>query len=268
MLESLVDFKRMYEKPYVILFWAFVLGSVGVLISNHISFHVMADGVVFNLTGIFAVIFTLIPSVYFMTLIIKREEKIEERLIKKFKKKSFWHMHEKDILILLLYFIGVTFAFAFWSFALPADAFQVQAYKINQIRGGITDAEISKMGNFNAIVSNNLQVMLFAFIFSFIFGAGAIFIIVWNASVLGVFIGQLSKGFSVLHIPLVSLSFWGHGIPEIAGYLFAALSGGLISAAIIRKNSTEVLRQVIFDALKLLLIAIALFFLAGAIEVM
>ena len=108
--------------------------------------------------------------------------------------------------------------------------------------------------------------MLFiAFVFALIFGAGAVFVIVWNASVLGVFIGSYSK--SLWEIPIVGLSFLPHGIPEIGAYLLAGLAGGLISAAVLRKNPRAVTEAIVWDAGKLLALAVILVFIGAVVEV-
>jgi len=268
MLESLMSIDEIKEKPYLMFFWALIIGSIAVIISIQVAFQMSVAGISVNLSGLFAVIFSIIPSSYFITLLINREEEIEEEEIERHITKGLWARHEKDILILLFYFAGLTISFAVWTTILPVDFFQVQVSKINEIRGIVTGRVIGYASNpflnFMVILVNNLQVMFFAFLFSFIFGAGAVFILVWNASILGVYIGQLSK--VLWQIPVVSLSFLPHGIPEIAGYVAAALAGGLVSAAILRKNKTRVLKIVIIDSLKILLLAVGLIFLGAAIE--
>jgi len=93
-----------------------------------------------------------------------------------------------------------------------------------------------------------------------------VFIIAWNASILGVYVGaKLSE--TVWHIPVVTLGFLPHGIPEIAGFVTAGLAGGLLSAAFIRNRDSHLLRIIIFDSLKIMGIAVSLIFLAAAIEV-
>ncbi len=269
MLESLVNFKEINEKPYMMAIWAFIICCIAVLISSQVPLSVPGTN-----SGFIVVLFVIIPSVYFITHFLKKEEEIEEGDIARHNYKNFWSRHEKDILILLFYFFGLTIAFSIWSFFLPQSFFSAQLTKINEIQGMQTFVADPLMGQatgaaagpaaFNKILFNNLQVMFFSFIFSFIFGAGAIFIIAWNASVLGVYIGQLSK--YVWHIPIVSLSFLPHGIPEIAGYLAAGLAGGLMSAAIIRKNSSETLRAVSVDVAKILVIGVILIVLGAGIE--
>jgi len=268
MLESLLKFKEVEKSPYLTFVWALMITTIGILFSTQLSYRIqVSGGGVANLTGLFAVIFTIVPSVYFLTTVIKKEEEREEEAILKHYKQNFWQKHQNDILMFLFYFLGVTFAFAIWAFVLPTEFFQVQLSKIYEIRSAVTGAAIAKgsFSSFMMILTNNLQVMMFAFIFSLLFGAGAVFIIVWNASVLGVYIGELSK--SIIEIPVVSLSFLPHGIPEVMGYLCAGLAGGLMSAAILRCRCTKVLELIIWDGLKILILGLLLLLLAAGIEV-
>ncbi len=275
MLENLLSLEEISKNPLLMFIWALIIGTIGILVSMQVSFKIPgAAGASVDLTGMFALFFVIIPSVPFITLLITNEEETEEEAIIHHYSQSFWSKHGKDIMVLLFYFAGITLAFAIWSFVLPDDTFQVQIAKINEIRGVIsgqgiegtaTAAAVDKYSSFLAILLNNLQVMMFAFLFSFVFGAGAIFIIVWNAAILGVFIGNLSK--SLFELPLVSLLFIPHGIPEIAAYLFAGVAGGIISAALIRKIPFHTLEIIILDAFKMLTIAAFLILIAAGIEV-
>lgn len=267
MLESLIKYNEIEKHPWITFLWALLISSVGVLFSIQLSYQIRIGGNLLNLTGLFAVIFTIIPSVYFLTMFIKRQESMDEKDIARHYEKGFWMRHDKDVLIFLFYFFGLTFSFAFWAFMLPPGTFQIQTLKIQDIRvlaGNVLagSAASTDMMSFTRVFLNNLQVMSFAFIFSLLFGAGAVFIVVWNASILGVYIGRLSE--TLFHIPGVSLSFLPHGIPEIAGYLMAGLAGGIISAAIIRGHKMEIVMGVIIDAIKLLGLAL-LFILLGAL---
>ncbi len=272
MLESILNFREVEKSPYLTFVWALMISTVGILFSTQLFYRVTISGVSFNLTGMFAVIFTIIPSVYFLTTVIKKEEEQEEKDYEQHKKVGFFERHEKDILMFLFYFFGVTVTFAIWSFILPADFFQVQLVKINEIRAavagtGAITGQIVKgdFGSFIAIFTNNFEVMIFAFIFSLLFGAGAVFILVWNASILGTAIGELSK--SIFEIPLVTLSFLPHGIPEIIGYLCAGLAGGIVSAAILRCKSSNILKLILIDSLKILLVGVFFILIAAGIEV-
>ena len=265
MLESLVNFSEINNKPYLMAVWAFIVCTIAILISTQIPMSVPGTN-----SGFLVVMFTIIPSVYFITSLIKKEEVFEEKMAGRHASgHRFWERHEKDIAILLFFFVGMTLAFSVWSLFLPSSFFQSQVIKVNEIQGYVRGGQVTggMTGSltaeeaFMAIFYNNMQVLVFSFLFSFIFGAGAIFIIVWNASVLGVYIGQLSK--HIWNIPIISLSFLPHGIPEIAGYLVAGLAGGILSASIIRKNDTQTLKLIAIDSLKLLVLA-SVFILIGA----
>jgi uncharacterized membrane protein SpoIIM required for sporulation len=281
MLESLIRFSEIEERPWLLFLWALLISSVGVLFSVQLSYVIRVSGTSLNLTGLFSVLFTIIPSVYFLTMYIKRQESMDERDIEHHYSKAFWVRHDKDILAFLFLFFGLTLSYAFWAYILPPDTFQIQTMKVQDIRAmagslfgpGSATGEFmnafaagDEYGSFTRVFLNNMQVTGFAFIFSVLFGAGAVFIVVWNASILGVYIGRLSE--TVAHIPLSTLPFLPHGIPEIGGYLIAGLAGGLLSAAIIRGHKKEILVGIFRDVLKLLALAVLFVFLGALIETM
>jgi len=273
MLESLVKYDEVEKHPWTMFLWAMLLSSIGILLSFQLNFEItIAQTTTVNLTGLFAVLFSLIPSIHFLTVFINKQEKMDEKDIAKHYEKGFWMRHDKDVVIFLYYFFGLTFAFAFWALVMPAGTFQMQMLEIQKIRAmagnilmGLAGGE-TQLISFARVLLNNLQVMGFAFVFSLLFGAGAVFVIVWNASILGVYVGRLSK--TIFHIPGEMLTFLPHGIPEISGYVLAGIAGGIISAAIIRGHKKEIVMKVIFDAMKLLGIAILFVFLGALIETM
>jgi uncharacterized membrane protein SpoIIM required for sporulation len=266
MLESLLSLRELDRRPYMMLPWAFIMGSIGTLIALQVSFPVRVGNQVFDPTGIFAVLFTVIPSVYFLMLMIRREELADENPAFR-RADAIWARHGKDMLILCLFFLGLSLAFSFWSFVLHDTAFQMQLDKISQIRGSgdVTGNAAGDAAQFSRILVNNLNVMLFSFIFSLIFGAGAIFIIVWNASILGVFVGARLSSY-VWEIPYNTGLFLPHGIPEIAGYLFAGLSGGIISTAVLRGRGVRAMKTILVDALLLMGLAAFSVLCGAAIE--
>ena len=70
---------------------------------------------------------------------------------------------------------------------------------------------------------------------------------------------------------VISLSFiryFIHGIPEVLAYFVAALSGGIISVALMKHDfGTKNFEKIVLDASNLLLLAIGLLFIAAIIEV-
>ena len=116
--------------------------------------------------------------------------------------------------------------------------------------------------------------IVFCLVFSFIYGAGAIFILTWNASVIATAMGNLIKS-QLANITSVSsyftiaaISFFRymtHGIFEIAAYFIAGLAGGIISIAVIKHKLNN--NKVIFDATELIVLSIAILAIASVIEV-
>ncbi len=266
MLESILNFREIDRSPYLTFLWAFLITNISLILATQVRYVISLDGQVWNLGGIFSVLFTIIPSTYFLTMVIRKEEKMEEEAIGKKYSKNFWGRHEKDIIMFLFFFLGVTLAFSVWSFYMSPDFFRVQISEVQRVQGSMTGHAIQK-GNFDhflLVTANNLQVMVFAFVFSILFGAGAVFILVWNASILGVYIGQLSK--SVFHIPIVTMFFLPHGIPEVIGYLCAGLAGGLLSASILRCHKAEIIKRIFIDSMLILVVGIVFIVLAAGIE--
>ncbi len=259
MLESFISFDEITKKPYLMLIWSFVLASISFFLASKVSFKFSLAGNTVNLSGIFSVIFIILPAAYFLTNLINREEEREESYIKKKYRRGIWDRHQKDALVFLCFFFGLTIAFAFWSFFLQADFFQIQKIEIGRIVGvsGAITGQVTAGLSFVDILFNNMGVLGLSFIFSLLFGAGVAFILVWNASLLGVRIAQLSGG--IQDIPIKSLPFLPHGIFEITSFVLAGMSGGLISAAIIRQQHKQgVFGKVLIDAG--ILFAIALLF--------
>jgi uncharacterized membrane protein SpoIIM required for sporulation len=104
-----------------------------------------------------------------------------------------------------------------------------------------------------------------SFVFSLIFGAGAIYIIAWNATILGVLIAKIAEtpaaygsitvvqgnGFANLMaaLPFTLLRILPHGIFEFGGYFLGAIAGGILSVAIIQETLLKDKQHVFYDSL-------------------
>ena len=80
--------------------------------------------------------------------------------------------------------------------------------------------------------------MFFSLLFSFFYGFGAIFILTWNASVIGAAIGgfiksNVSQNYLLL-LPIGIFRYMIHGFPEIMAYFVTALAGGIFGIGVIR----------------------------------
>ncbi|MFH1391756.1 MAG: stage II sporulation protein M [Candidatus Diapherotrites archaeon] len=219
-----------------------------------------------------------------------------------FKKEEIQEVDEKDVPfafiathfdVIHIYswiFIGMIVAYTFWGVALPEtnddctglgcflpakqDVF-LEQYKVH---GKITGKVIGETECFNEdsksfgacfelIFVNNAWVMSLAIIFSLIWGAGAIFLLGWNASVIGLFLAMEITAKSLDAGILRALGYLPHGIPEIMAYFIAAIIGGIISAAISKKKfQKHELRIVSIDTCLLLFLATITLFIAAFIE--
>ncbi|MEK6875034.1 MAG: stage II sporulation protein M [Nanoarchaeota archaeon] len=270
-LESLIRSSSAEEHPFRMV----MLGALYILLSLVISLWVFRSYASL-VTVFFAVIF-LIP-LYFDTLLREEYKEIhtqsERRLL-------FEHAHAVQYLIWI--FVGMTSAFAFSYIVIPSeyvnDAFGVQEQTITdfndelsmQLTGDVITREILPI-----IFWNNLKVLLLSFFLSFVSGSGVLFIIAWNASVIGVALGtfiveeaaKISAG-AVLLAPLLGLLRYAlHGIPEVIAYLIAGIAGGLLSLAVIHHNAQHAnAKKMFLDVGSLLLISIVILMIAGLIEV-
>ncbi|HLC38107.1 MAG TPA: stage II sporulation protein M [Candidatus Norongarragalinales archaeon] len=230
--------------------------------------------------------FVSLPSIPFLLKVFQSEVEEEEKPDRrKFLGSKTLARHFTALKVLAAYFFGLVIAFTFFYLILPPDysnaLFSMQKAELQNIRGSFQGYAINAVAAtdaFELIFTHNLQVLLFVVIFSLIYGAGAVLILVWNASVIGVFLGDFSNayilsggaglsGFTGGHITGVSLGLLGilpHGVFELLSYLTAALAGGVLSAAVIRGDFNKpFFTQIVYDIAKLLGWAI-LFLAIGA----
>jgi uncharacterized membrane protein SpoIIM required for sporulation len=192
--------------------------------------------------------------------------------------------HRKALWAFLWLFTGFVIGFAFWYIILPTtDSLnqQLQTYcTINRPNDVETCASNFTAERESAIIpfatnkermflifANNIYVLIFTLVFSLLFGAGVIFVLAWNASVIAAAIAIFTKS-DLNFLPVALLRYFVHGIPEIGSYFVAALAGGIISFAVIRRDvGTERFWKVLQDSLNLIILAVILLFLSALIEV-
>lgn len=195
--------------------------------------------------------------------------------------------HSKALKAFIYLFIGLTLGFSLWYTVLsPATVsvlFKAQTNTIKTINPGATGFAVGSFQAFTRIFLNNMRVLIFCILFSFLYGSGAIFIMAWNGSVIGTAIGNfirnnlgeaasqvgLSKTAHYFHVISFGLFRYAiHGIPEILAYFVAGLAGGIISIAVIRHDfGTQKFEQVLLDAADLLLLSLIILFVAAGLEV-
>jgi len=147
--------------------------------------------------------------------------------------------------------------------------------KLTGIKGGAFQKTLL------TILSNNLIVLLLSIIFSFVYGSGALFLISWNASVLGIRLGEfmlnalanyanlgiLKVIAAYLHGLVLGLGYLPHGIFEMPGFFVGAIAGGIISILLTKERYTkQEFRIVILDCIMLILLSIILVAIGALIE--
>lgn len=255
-LEKLVPVKFALKNPWVM----FVNGIVISITCLFITFLIFEASI-----GLITTLLITIAMMPFMVNLIIYQEAREEEIITTRTEPNLIRRHGNILKVYTAFFLGMILSLSLVYLLLPETIsyklFQDQIDTINAIRGGATFA-----GTFETILLNNIGVLLLSFFFSFLFGAGAVFILSWNASVLSVAIGSLAKTIGgIKALPIAVLPFLPHGSLEILAYFIGGISGGLISAAITRRTSKQ-FWPVVRDSLGLLVISVLILVVAAIIE--
>ena len=212
-------------------------------------------------------VITLLFLPFFQGMFEKEEAK-ENSFTDKKENKNIFARHESMIKLFSAFFLGIVFASSFVYIFLPLrDAFSLQT--------SVLQGFATKDDAFMKIFLNNTQVMFLMFVFSILMGAGAIFILTWNASVVAVYAGLFVQSLTgppqvsyLLGVPAALGSIAVHGIPEILAYFLAGLAGGILSYGIAKeKIMSREFRQIFIDALIYIGMAETLILIAGFLEV-
>ncbi len=275
----LINPRKAERRPWELFFVGAFYASISILLVNWIFSQ---DAVLSRYSGILVVTFTVMFSMPFIYYTIKLEEKKSTQsnlgtigLLKE---------HKQAIYAFLWLFFGFVIALSFWySILSSTQSFraQIETYCLIN-RPASFDACVNQYGikdvpttvpfltnkeRLFLIFTNNVYVLLFTLLFSLVFGAGVIFILAWNASVIAAAIGIFTNS-KLSALPLGLLRFMTHGIPEIASYFIVALAGGMVSIAVIRhETGTDKFWRVLHDSINLIILGVLILFIAALIEV-
>lgn len=254
------------KRPFELFFLGIIFSSVAIVLSLFI-FSPYSSIVSISLTAIVCV-----PIIYG---VIKMEERksleIDKELV-------LVKAHGRALLFFMFLFLGFVMSFSMWYVFLPehyvSEVFSVQTETINSVTGvsDVTGNVVSPVKVINQLIVHNTKVLLFCLLFAFFYGFGAIFILTWNASVVGAAIGDVirsSAGSSFISgISVGMFRYLVHGIPEIAAYFTAGLAGGIISIAVINHDYTSPhFRNILKDSTGLILLSVGLIIAAAILEV-
>jgi uncharacterized membrane protein SpoIIM required for sporulation len=277
MLEMLVNPKSENQKPLKMLFIGILYGSLSLIL---VKLFFSGDAVLSKYSGMIVVTFCVMFSLPFMYYLIKREEE-EDETVEGFW--GVWKAHSDAMYAFMWLFLGFLIAFSVWNMILQDSQLlnaQVEVYCMINSPGNIEDCAAkysfenlnlagaaTKPMRFVSILENNVYVMIFTLLFSFIFGAGAIFVLAWNATVIASAMGIFSS-YKLSAIPMGLLRYMIHGFPEIAAYFITALAGGIFGVGAIRNGIlNKKFLKVVENTVILLFISIIILVVAALIEV-
>ncbi|MBI3027710.1 stage II sporulation protein M [Candidatus Woesearchaeota archaeon] len=274
-VESLINPFKAEKSPWQMFFLGFLYTSIGIFL----SLWIFRDEA--SLIMVFMITMAALPIFYNAIKLEESKDMVMD------KETEILKEHNKAISFFMYMFVGITIACAVWYSLLPAETinnlFDKQTGTIQSINNQVSGNAVYSLNIFAKIFFNNFKVLAFSILFSFVYGAGAIFILVWNGTVIGAAIGNFIRAnissythslgfletgnyFHVVSLGLLKYSI--HGIPEILAYFYGGLAGGILSVALIRKHfASEKFSKIMIDFSELVLIAVGFLVAAAFLEV-
>ncbi len=275
-LETIISPLKAEHSPWKMFFLGIIYASIGMFLSLW----------VFNgYAGLVMVFLTVLAALPVIQATLRMEEKKDHKALGEM---FLLKEHSKALSYFMFLFFGFVIAFSFWYMVLPntmvAELFSTQMETIRAVNSIGADGQFTANSTFFwQIFANNIKVLFFTILFSFFYGAGAVFILAWNASVVGAAVGNFARSalysisvesgmtqtgnyFATYSLGL--LRYMTHGSLEILAYFMAALGGGIISIAIVRHGfGSKKFMNVVADSVDLIAISFAVLFLAAVVEV-
>jgi uncharacterized membrane protein SpoIIM required for sporulation len=259
-----------HHRPYIALFFGIFFTLISFIIAKIFFFSYMSVAMIFLITLLLAPV---------MVMLLKKTESGE----RKEGIKHFFRNHKEIFEVYLFSFLGCFLAFVaigllLYNSNIYASVFGFQNDFLHTDQGISADNMKSlldtgvhpNVAQFSGLFSKNLTVVLVCFVLSFFYGASAMFLVILNGSIFANFIVMFIRTIvsdAALGI-IALLLFMVHMLPEISGFLVAAIAGGIVSKAIMfETRGTKEFRNVFKDATFLMLISILLVLIGALLEV-
>jgi len=248
-LENLVSIERIRKR----LVLPFLLGILYASLSLFAAIFLFPDDIILFATALTSLLF--LPTI---NRLLEIEKNIELKR-NNFELRSFFKDHKDIFKIYLCIFLGIIITFVIFSFLSPVEIFPSGPLMFS---------------DFFTIIGNNIKVLIVAYLASYFFGTGAIFIIAWNASIWGAVFGSFlrSAAFTSAHNPvlffiILGISVLPYLIIEASAYFLAGISGGIVSRATISENIySKNFEIIIKKSLFILWLSLSLVFVGAIIE--
>ncbi len=245
-LEKIINISEIERKPIKILYYAILITLVSIMLGYRI-FE--------SSPGFAALAFIVIGSLPFVRKLIEIEE-IKEASASNWK--IALKRNKTVIEILFFFFLGVSLTYFLISIIVPNFGDLLFAEQNKVFSGAISHSLESS--SFLPIIKNNLSIIMLSILLSLLYGSGSIFVISWNASVLGTFLAAKGMPQLLYYLPHASLEFFG--------FFMAAIAGSIISEAIEKHDySGNHFKNILKDALLLTVLSAILIVVAAYVEV-
>lgn len=265
-LESFVKPRDVYSSPWKMIVLSFIFVSIALFAADYVGIQ----------KSVIAITLVCLPAVPFVWKLFEFEEDNTERNIASGLRSVTNHL--PGLLVMVNFFLGMLIGFAVWNVVLPveksSELFSVQLNELSAIKASFTGNVVASSPAvlmFEKIFFHNFGVLALILLFSVIYGAGAVLVLTWNASVIATFLVQNAKQYLATGGLAVGLSagFLGilpHGTFELLAYLLAAIAGGVVSFALTREVKSNKTLSVLFDCAKLAAWSIILLSIGALIE--
>ena len=245
-LERIISVKKAETNPYYAGFFGIIITLIAILVGYRV-FEINA--------GMATLAFIVIGSLPFLRKLISIEES-KEATANTFK--QAFSRNRKIIEIFFYFFLGVSAVYFSLSMIFPnlGELLFTEQHKVfsGSINYSLENSDLLP------ILKNNFSIIILALVLSLLYGAGAIFIISWNASVLGTFLAY--KG-----IPKM-FTYLPHASIEFVAFFMAAIAGSIISEAIEKEDYRGTrFRNILRDAGLLVVLSAVMIVVAAIVEI-
>jgi len=257
MYDKLLSYiKRKYSFLFILTFFSIIFSTLLVRNSGEVS-------------GVLVLTFSMIPLIEIINRFFERE------LIRfDLNPKINVLVRHKELIFSYFSIFFSSILAVYISYLFFPQVFNEQVKAIYEIRRDVMlyGYSFKKDAFFSYILINNLRVLMLFFVFSIIFGAGSLYLLLWNSSIIGVFLGMKAEEYSgnlfmkYLVYPLISfIKILPHGILEFLGYFLASLSGAMLALSMLSKDKGS-LQQIISDSLLMFLFSIFFIVIGAFVE--
>lgn len=214
------------------------------------------------------IVFAMVPAIPLIWALIVREEKEEEERLKLLPQNSLAY-HLPLIEVFAFFFLGATVSYCFWFSVLPPEQAQaIFSSQLQEIKNiGLSVGKVIDFEFGTQLFRHNMLVLLFMLAFSLIYGIGSVYLLLWNASIIGVFIGTKLQAGGISALIAGVIGIFPHGVFELGAYFIATIAGGMLSTAIMhRHNGKPQFKLILADISVLLMVSVVMLGIAALLE--